>query len=122
MEKFSFEKLNVYQEAMNLVVSVYKLIGKLPYDEYKALKLQLQRSISSVPSNIAEGCGRMSHKSKIYFIEIAYGSLLESYCQLQIAQKLNYITEDKIESIKPQYFKVSNLLNALKRSYEQNKE
>ena len=50
-----------------------------------------------MPSNIAEGTGRISNKEKIHFLEISYGSLLETYCQLQIAVELSYLTKDDLE-------------------------
>ena len=85
---FSFENLRVYQDARQLVVVVYRLSSKFPRTEAFALCQQLQRSIVSVPSNIAEGSGHRSVKEKIHFIEIAYGSLMEAYCQLEIASDL----------------------------------
>lgn len=80
MEQYSFEKLLVYQSAKLLVVEVYRLLEKFPKHENYALCDQLRRAIVSVPSNLAEGSGRASIKEKIHFIEIAYGSLMESFC------------------------------------------
>lgn len=117
MFKFSFEKLDVYEHAMKLIASVYSLIKRFPDEERFGLCNQLRRAIVSVPSNIAESCGRISYKEKTHFLEIAYGSLLESYCQLQIAVQLQYITEDELQSIRQQFFNVSNLLIALNKSY-----
>ncbi|MDE6041105.1 MAG: four helix bundle protein [Muribaculaceae bacterium] len=60
MDKYSFEKLEVYAVARQLVVKVYRIIHLLPERERFALSSQLQRSIVSVVSNIAEGSGRIS--------------------------------------------------------------
>ena len=117
MELYSFEKLNAYQEARKLVVMVYRVIETLPNNERYALGTQLQRAIISVTSNIAEGTGRMSYKEKIHFLEISFGSLMESYCQLQTCMDLGYITVAKFHAIKPQFFVVSRLLHALRQSY-----
>ena len=92
---FNFEKLNAYQNARLLVKDVYNLLDKFPQKEEFALKSQLRRAVVSIPSNIAEGMGRISDKEKVHFIEIAYSSLMETYCQLQLANDLNYITKLK---------------------------
>lgn len=117
MEKFSFENLTAYQEARKLVTLVYKLVANFPNEEKYALSAQIRRAIVSVPSNLAEGCGRISYKEKIHFAEIAYGSLMETFCQLHIALDLGYISETDIANIKPQFFSVSRLINALSKSY-----
>ena len=119
MDTFSFENLNAYKEAKSLVVDVYKLIAKFPQSERFALSAQLQRAIVSVPSNIAEGSGRVSYKEKIHFLEIAYGSLMEVYCQLQIAVDLGYITQEQFEGLRRLSFNVSKLLSGLRKSFEQ---
>lgn len=90
--QYRFEKLNVWIEARALVVMVYGIIKKFPMEERFALCDQLRRAVISIPSNIAEGCGRVSVKEQIHFMEIAYGSLMETYTQLQIGVDLNYIT------------------------------
>ena len=118
METFSFENLNAYKEAKSLVVDVYKLIAKFPQSERFALSAQLQRAIVSVPSNIAEGSGRVSYKEKIHFLEIAYGSLMESFCQLEIACELNYISAEELAKIKEKLLAVSRLINGLSQSFQ----
>lgn len=111
--KFSFEGLEVYQEARNLVKEVYLLQSKFPKTETFALGDQVRRSASSVTSNIAEGSGRSSNKEKVHFFEIVYGSLMEAFCQLQIAQDLGYITEADIDSIRPLFISVAKMLSGL---------
>ena len=78
METFTFEKLEAWKKARFLVKDTYTLISKFPTTERFGLSSQLGRAIISVPSNLAEGCGRPSIKERIHFIEIAYGSLMES--------------------------------------------
>ena len=56
-------------------------------------------------------------KEKIHFLEIAYGSLMETYCQLQIALELGYIANDELEKIKPQFFETTRLISGLRYSY-----
>lgn len=95
MDFFSFAKLAAYQRAMELVVDVYAALNSFPDEERYALCDQLRRAVVSIPSNIAEGLTRFSNKEKAHFLEIAYGSLMETYCQLEVAKRLNYITEDE---------------------------
>ena len=114
---YSFEKLEVWNEAKKLVVEVYHLLDKFPKIENYALCDQIRRAIVSVPSNIAEGSGRKSLKEQIHFIEIAYGSLMEAYNQLLIAVDLAYIDTDSVMSIKPTIDSVAKMLNGMRNSF-----
>lgn len=96
---YSFENLDVWKVSKQLVIQIYQLIEKFPKVEKYALCDQLRRACISIPSNIAEGSGRISVKEKVHFISIAYGSLMEVYCQLQIAVELQYIQDENIEEI-----------------------
>ena len=98
---YSFEKLKVWQEAKKLVVDVYHLLDNFPKFEKYA----------------AEGSGRRSLKEQIHFLEIAYGSLMETYNQLLIAIELTYITEESVEVIKPSIDAVAKMINALHNKY-----
>ena len=114
---YQFEKLIAWQEAKELTKAIYKLLTKFPRQEDYVLCDQIRRAAISVPSNIAEQSGRTSLKEKIHFLEIAYGSLMESYCQLQIACELDYITTSELETIKPLIFKTSRLISGLRNNY-----
>ena len=113
---FQFEKLNAWHEARKLAVDVYRLLEKFPKTENYALCDQLRRAAISVSSNIAEGTGRMAIKEQIHFLEIAFGSLMEIYSQLQIAVDLNYITPDDLKIIKHRIFTTSKLISGLRAS------
>ena len=119
---YSFEKLKVWQEAKKLVVDVYHLLDSFPKFEKYALCDQIRRAIVSVPSNIAEGSGRRSLKEQIHFLEISYGSLMETYNQLRIAIDLTYITEESVEAIKPSIDAVAKMINGRSSSYEEKLE
>ena len=114
---YQFEKLIAWQEAKELTKAIYKLLAKFPRHEDYVLCDQIRRATIPVPSNIAEQSGRTSLKEKIHFLEIAYGSLMEAYCQLQIACELNYITTDELEAIKPLIYKTSRLISGLRNNY-----
>lgn len=119
-KRFSFEGLEVYKAARILVRDVYRLQHKFPKYETYALGDQIRRSSSSVTSNIAEGSGRNSFKEKSHFIEIAYGSLMEAFIQLQIAQDLDYLTQNDIDKIRPQFVGVAKMLSGLKNYFDTN--
>ena len=118
MDKFTFFDLRVYQDAKQLVKDVYALIGKFPKYEVYALSDQIRRAVVSVPSNIAEGSGRFSIKEKIHFIEIAYGSLTETLCQLDIAHDLGYITDEEFNNEKDRINVIGRQLSGLRASFQ----
>ena len=86
-----FKDLIVWQRAMELVRKVYSLTKTFPADERYALTDQVRRAVVSIPSNIAEGCGRSSTADYSHFLAIARGSLYETMTQLQVAADLGYI-------------------------------
>jgi len=108
--KYDYKKLDVYQESKQLVRMVYSLLKKFPREEQHALCDQLRRAVISVPSNIAEGMGRYSVKEQLHFFEIAYGSLREVDCQMDIACDLAYISSEELSAIAEQINKVSAIL------------
>ena len=112
--QFQFEKLDTWKESRKLVVQVYKLLESFPKTEQYALCDQLRRAAISIPSNIAEGSRRMAIKEYVHFLEIAFGSLMEVYCQLQIAVDLGYITIEDLHGIKPLIFSISRMLSRLR--------
>lgn len=82
--QYSFEKLDVWKNARNFAVKIYKITEKYPKDEKFGIVSQLKRASVSISSNIAEGSSRFSLKDQIRFNEMEYGSALEIYCQLAI--------------------------------------
>ena len=77
----------------------------------------MRRAIISVPSNIAEQSGRTSYKERIHFLDIAYGSPMEAYCQLEIAVDLGYLTEDELNNVRNLFFDTSRLIIGLKKKF-----
>ena len=122
MDCFSFFDLRVYKESKELVKSVYRLLEKFPKYETYALGDQLRRAVVSVPSNIAEGSGRFSIKEKIHFIEIAYGSLTECLCQLDITHDLEYITDEEFNNEKERINIIGKQLSGLRSSFQKQLE
>ena len=114
--KYSFEKLDVWQDARLFVKEIYTITKLFPSEERYNLCSQIQRASISIVSNIVEGLSRNSDKEKIRFIEIAYGSLMEVYCQVYISVDLLYITAQQFDELKSSIDKIANKLNALNRS------
>lgn len=118
MEQFVFEKLDVWQKSRDLVLYVYKLMERFPRNEQYALCDQIRRAIISVPSNIAEGSGRVSVKEKIHFVEISYGSLMEAFCQLTIACDLNYFSQQELDQVRSRVDEVARMLSGMRKSLQ----
>ena len=116
---FSFQKMKIYQLAKELAIYSYQLTEKYPQNERYAIMNQINRAAVSVPSNIAEGTSRRSNKEKLNFINIAYGSLMELVCQMEISYELKYITKEEndaiIQKTKDLSVKMSNYKNYLEK-------
>ena len=112
--KYDYKQLDVYIESKKLVKMVYELLRKFPKEEQYALCDQLRRAVISVPSNIAEGLGRYSIKEQVHFLEIAYGSLREVDCQMDIASDLGYVTNIETAELFEQINKVGAILAGMR--------
>ena len=109
----SFRKLNAYIYAKELVKKVYELLKKFPREEQYALCDQLRRAVISLPSNIAEGTGRVSSKDQAHFFTIAYGSLMEVLTQMDVACDLGYISNGEFNEIEKLIDTEAKLLTGL---------
>ncbi len=114
-----YRDLLVWQEAMDLVVTVYRMTATFPKEERYALVDQLRRAAVSVPSNIAEGHGRSRTGDYLRFLSVAVGSLMEIETQVQIATRLGYISEEQqrglLESTAVLARMLAGLIRALRR-------
>lgn len=113
-----YRKLVAYTKASDYVIHIYALLKKFPKEEQYALCDQLRRAAVSIPSNIAEGMGRVSNKEKVHFIEIAYGSLMETESQLEIANKLGYINDLELNAMDEESADLERLLSGLRSSLQ----
>jgi four helix bundle protein len=112
-----FEKLNVWHDAKAYVMMIYRTCKTFPEHEKYGLASQLTRAAVSIASNIAEGSSRISYKDQAHFTQIAYGSLMETACQLSIAFDLSYFPQNDYEEIRNSIAGLANKLNAL-RNYQ----
>ncbi len=113
-ELFSYRNLQAYQTSKQLVSDIYYLLKHFPKEETYSLCDQLRRAVVSLPSNIAEGMGRFSVKEQIHFIEIAFGSLYEVMCQVELAKNLGYITASQLAEIEQSVTSIAKLLSGLR--------
>ena len=118
MNDFYYRRLDAYNLSKQYTIQVYQLLRKFPEYERFALCDQLRRAVISIPSNIAEGTGRMAIKERIHFLDIAYGSLNESMCQLEITKDLGYITLEDFNSIENTASRVSMTIIGLKKALQ----
>ncbi len=92
-----FKKLRVWQLSREFVSDIYKITANFPNHELHSMVNQLRRASYSIPSNIAEGCGKESQKEFKRYLNIAQGSIKEIECFLILANDLNYISEEKFK-------------------------
>ena len=116
---FGFEKLKVWQLAKAFAVHIYEVTRAFPPDEKFGLISQLRRASISIASNLAEGSARQSMKHQAHFSQLAYSSLVEVMCQLEISLELGFLTKEQHKSIRHQANELSYLINALQR-YQRN--
>ncbi len=113
---FTFHKLRVWHLAKAMVKDVYALTKMFPAEERFGLTAQLNRAAVSVASNIAEGSGRVNRKDQAHFTQLAYGSLMEVACQIEIACELGFISENELKSICSAIKIIAEKLSALRSS------
>jgi len=109
----SFRDLEVWQRAIELSFSIYKLTAIFPDSERFGLTNQLRRAAVSVPSNIAEGSGRMTKGEYLQFLGHARGSVFEVETQLVIARGLGFGSKQELENAEGLCSEVGRMLRAM---------
>jgi four helix bundle protein len=95
----SFRDLRVWQEGIDLCVSTYRRTENFPKREWFGLAVQMRRAALSIPSNIAEGQGRLTTRDCLRFLGIARGSLFELQTQIEIAVRLGYFDRARAQTL-----------------------
>ncbi|AOC94239.1 hypothetical protein BB050_01104 [Flavobacterium anhuiense] len=113
-----YSKLEVWMEARKLVNLLYDFSKLFPKEELFGLTNQMKRAAISIPSNIAEGCGRQTSKETIHFLHISRGSLYELETQFYIALDQKYIEENNFNIALSQIQICKKLLNGFINYYK----
>ena len=111
-----YRKLIVWQKARQLTVAVYEATETFPRSERFGLQAQTRRSVVSISSNIAEGCGRNTTNELLRFIGIATGSAHELESQMTLAHDLRFIEADVAIGLLSQLDEVKAMLTGLRKA------
>ena len=111
----SYKHLIVWQKGIELVKIIYSLTRDFPSDERFGLTAQLRRAAVSIPSNIAEGNGRLSRSEYIHFLDIARGSCFEVDTQLTICREIGFCEEGQILPAAALVQEIGRILNGMIR-------
>ena len=103
----NFKELKVWEKAHQITLNIYKVSAKFPKEEIYSLTNQLRRAASSIPANIAEGCGKNTQADLANFLNISLGSAIETEYFLILSKDLDYLTEE-------QFAILSNSINEVK--------
>jgi four helix bundle protein len=118
-ERNRYYDLDVWKESRKLTNQVYNLTKSFPEEEKFGLTSQIRRCSVSVPSNIAEGCGRPTPKDTTRFLYIAKGSLYELETQVLLSFGQNYISDKDVSEVSKQIIVCKKLLNGFINYYKQ---
>lgn len=110
-------ELDVWIEARKLASDIYGITESFPKEEQYGIVSQIRRSVVSIVSNIAEGCGRNSSKETIHFLHVARGSLYEVETQLYISFDQNYLEKQKLNNLIEQILICKKLINGFINYY-----
>jgi four helix bundle protein len=113
-----YTELEVWKEARGLVNFVYQISKTFPKEEVYGLTSQIRRCAVSIPSNIAEGCGRITSADTIQFLQISRGSLYELETQLFLALDQGYLNKEEFDELFIQILKCKKLINGFVNYYK----
>ncbi len=119
---FGFEKLDLYIELKKFIKEIYFATKEFPDSEKFGLISQIRRAAISIASNIVEGNSRNSFKDRIHFVNMAYSSLMEVVCQIDISNELGYIGIEKVDALRLKVEYIAKLINGYKRYQEKQLE
>jgi four helix bundle protein len=117
-----FRTLEVWQKAHQVTLAAYRVTKAFPADERFGLTSQIRRAASSVPANIAEGCGRRGDAEFHRFLQIAMGSASELEYHLLLSRDLAYLKAADHEQLTSDLTRVKRMLSSLIRTVDESKE
>jgi four helix bundle protein len=107
-----FQQLAFWQRSHQLTLKIYQITSQYPREELYGLISQIRRSASSVPTNIAEGCGRNSLPELKRFLIISSGSASELHYQLILSRDLNYISNQLFKELEDDLIQIKKMIYA----------
>ena len=108
-----FREFKVWHKAHELTLAVYQITKGFPRDELYGLTSQIRRACSSIPANIAEGCGRLGDAEFHRFLQICLGSANELEYHLLLAKDLDYLKAEKYQELHNQLIEIKRMLVSL---------
>ena len=109
----NYKNYLVWQRSHQLVFEIYKTLDSFPKSEQFNLTSQIRRACLSIPTNIAEGCGRETQKELIRFLYISSGSAHELDYLILVSSELNLIPEEKTTRLLDEIDQIKKMLAAL---------
>ena len=107
-----FKNIEIWKRSHKLTLEIYRATQQFPKDEIYGLTSQIRRAVSSIPTNIAEGCGRRTNAEMANFLNIASGSASEVEYEILLAKEINYISEEQYESWTREVSEIRSMLAA----------
>ena len=114
-----FRRLQVWDKSHGLTLRIYELTSDFPREEIYGLTSQIRRACASIPTNIAEGCGRETPADFARFLQIAAGSASETEYLIQLAHDLKYLNINQYTVLTDTIVSVKKMLTALLRNSRQ---
>lgn len=111
MKRHNFKKMDVWHLAMDVVDDIYLITQNFPKEELFGLSYQMRKSAVSIPSNIAEGCGRNTTPQVLQFTDVAQGSAFELETQVYISQRRKYCLEKESKSVIEKIISVQKMID-----------
>lgn len=112
----NFRELKVWHKSKQLVKDIYLVTRQFPKDELYGLTNQMRRCAVSIPSNIAEGCGRGTDPQLIHFLDMAHGSSCELETQVLLSNDLGFTFENTLNDLIIKIHKVQKMIIGFKNS------
>ncbi|MBO5539816.1 MAG: four helix bundle protein [Muribaculaceae bacterium] len=113
-----YKKLSIWQRSLDFSIKIYEKTRQFPADERFGLTSQLRRAATSIPINIAEGCGRDTNRDFAHFIHIAEGSACEVECELIIAHRVNYLSQSDYAHLAQEIDEIKRMIASFKIKVE----
>jgi len=108
-----FKKLKVWEKAHSLTLTIYEASANFPREELYGLTSQIRRACVSVPTNIAEGCGRSSDTDFARFLQISIGSASEVEYLLLLGRDLDLLVHEEYEELNSMVVEIKRMLTSL---------